>query len=280
MAIYMPEYRGYIADVPNVLFERCDGKRYYYDELDSCSVTQNHDTLTINGGQSNFPLALIDTTSTFEVQMSSAQFTLDMFEMSNGATVDTGDIGVLDGGIYAVDSNLKITLPFEVKANSVKITGMEEASAVAAGKFKVTLTASAAATAGKTEIEFNTGDVTEGDNVPVTFIRRVVNGSIVEIKTNSTTARGSMTLAWPVYSSGTDCTEAAEKGRLMLEISRVRVTALPGFSNSYKGASTNAITVTAMDPKRGDKRVARYIYEQYDSDGEIVNKSSGTVDWT
>jgi len=280
MAIYMPEYRGYIADVPTMLFERCDGKRFYFDELESFSVTQNSEMLTINGGQSNFPLAQIDTSKTFELQISSAQFTLEMFELANGVNVAKKDIGILDGDIYTVGADLKITLPFEVQANSVKIDGMEEAAAVAAGKFKVTITASTAEAAGSTEITFNTGDVAEGDDIPVTFRRRVVDGQIVEIKTNSSTARGSITVAWPVYSSGTDCTEASEKGRLILEVSRVRVTALPGFSNSYKSASTNAITVAAMDPKRGDKRVARYIYESYDADGGIVNKSGNTVDWT
>ena len=279
MAIYMPEYRGYIADVPTMLFERCDGKRFYFDELESCSVTQNSEVLTINGGQSNFPLALIDTTKSFELQISSAQFTLEIFELANGANVTTGDVGVLDGGIYSVDNASKITLPFEVKAGSVKINGFEESdSTPTTGKFKVTVTASAANTAGSTEILFFASDVTEGDDIPVTFRRRVVEGKIVEVKTNSTTARGSIALCWPVYSSGTDCTEASEKGQLILEVSRVRVTALPGFSNSYKQAATNAITVTAMDPKRGDKRVARYIYEAFGEDG-IKNKSGATVDW-
>lgn len=276
MAIFVPEYNGYIADVPTMLFERCDGARYYFDELDSCSVTQNAEVLTINGGQSNFPLAQIDTSKTFEIQAASAQFKLEMFEMANATTHTEGDVGILDGGLYEVGTGLKITIPYEVQANSVKITGAEEAQSVAAGKFTVSITAAGSDADGKTEITFNTGDVAVGDSVFVTYKRRVNGGKIVSIDSNSTTARGSVTLIWPIYSAGTDCSEASEKARLILEVMRVRVTALPGFSSSYKQAGTNEITMAALDPKRADKRVARYIYEEITAES---GHATGDVDW-
>lgn len=279
MALYVPEYEGYIADVPNLLFERCDGKRFYFDELDSFSATQNANVLTINGGQSNFPLAQIDTDKTFELTFGSAKFTLAMFEMANAADIHKNDIGVLDGGLYEVEAGLKITLPFETQENSIYIAGMEQDSTAAAGKFSVAVTAATAQADGATVITFVADDVTAGDTVLVTYRRRVVNGQVVDINSNSTTARGSVSVLWPIYSSGTDCTEASQKGQLILEISRVRVTALPGFSNSYKQNSVNEITVSAMDPKRADRRVARYIYEKFAEDGGIVAKSGETVDW-
>ena len=133
MALYVPEYEGYIADVPNLLFERCDGKRFYYDELDSFSATQNSNVLTINGGQSNFPLAQIDTDKTFELTFGSAKFTLAMFEMANATDVHKNDIGILDGGLYEVETGLKITLPFETQENSIYIAGMTQATTAAAG---------------------------------------------------------------------------------------------------------------------------------------------------
>ena len=33
MATYIEAFRGYVADVPKVVFTRCDGKRFLFDEL-------------------------------------------------------------------------------------------------------------------------------------------------------------------------------------------------------------------------------------------------------
>ena len=64
-----------------------------------------------------------------------------------------------------------------------------------------------------------------------------------------------------------------------LYVPRVRATALPGFDNSYKSASTNSITFSAIDPRRADKKMYEMIYEPLDENGDIVAKSDGTVDW-
>ena len=84
------------------------------------------------------------------------------------------------------------------------------------------------------------------------------------------------------YSDGTSCADAAIKGILHLYIPRVRVTALPGFSNNYKQASTTSLTFAAMDPKLGSKSMYDLVFEPMDSDGNIVTKSSvatGSVGW-
>lgn len=33
MATYVPSFGGYIADVPRMIFKRCDGRKFYFDEL-------------------------------------------------------------------------------------------------------------------------------------------------------------------------------------------------------------------------------------------------------
>lgn len=82
------------------------------------------------------------------------------------------------------------------------------------------------------------------------------------------------------YSDGSNCTDAAVLGILHLHIYRVRVTALPGFSNSYKQAATSGLTFAAMDPKKGNKAMYDLVFEPMDSNGNIVTKSSAaTVDW-
>lgn len=272
--LYLDKYQGYMADVPNIEFSRCDGTVFAYDELTSASMTAGHNTITITGGQGNFPLAYIDTDSTLEFTFESAQFKLDLFEMANGAQQEEGDFGMLESNRFEVEAGLKITVPYEVKAGSVIIRGLEEAQTAAAGKFTVAITASAADTAGSTVITFNEGDVTVGQVVRVVYQRRVVAAAKVTIKTTSTTAKGSLFAHWPVYSDGTNCADASKKGILHMYIPRVRVTALPGFSNSYKSASTNGLTFAAMDPKLGNKKMCDLVYEEMDSNGEIVTKSA------
>lgn len=278
--LYLDKYNGYLADVPNIEFVRCDGEVFAYDELSTASMTVGHNMITITGGQGNFPLAYIDTDSTLEFTFESAQFDVDLFEMANATHIVEGDFGVLESGRYDVESGLKITLPFEVKTGSVYIRGLAEAAESAAGKYVVAVTASAAATSGSTVITFYEGDVTVGQTVRVSYKRRVIGAAKVPVKTTSTTAKGELFAHWPIYSAGDNCADAAVKGILHLHIFRVRVTALPGFSNSYKQAATNGLTFAAMDPKKGNKAMYDMVYEPMDSDGNIVTKSSAaTVDW-
>ena len=280
--LYIPKYDGYLADVPNIEFVRCDGTVFAYDELNSASLTAGHNMITITGGQGNFPLAYIDTDSTLEFTFESSQFTLEIFEMANGVTQEAGDFGMLESNRFDVEDGLKITIPYEVKEGSVIIRGMTEAQAAAAGKFAVAITQAAASTAGKAVITFNSGDVTVGQVVRVAYQRRVVAASKVPVKTTSTTAKGSLFAHWPLYSDGTNCADAAIKAILHLYIPRVRVTALPGFSNSYKQASTTSLTFAAMNPKLGNKSMYDLVYESLDADGEIVTKSevaTASVGW-
>ena len=121
--------------------------------------------------------------------------------------------------------------------------------------------------------------VAVGDTIRVAYRRRVNGASLATVKTNSTTAKGSLYAHWPVYSSGTDCTESAIKGWLHLYVPRVRVTALPGFDNSYKSAATNGVTFAAIDPKRADEKMYDIYYEPLDADGQIVTTTTGDVKW-
>lgn len=196
--LYIDKYNGYLADVPNIEFVRCDGTVFAYDELSSASMTAGHNMITITGGQGNFPLAYIDTDSTLEFQFESSQFTLEIFEMANGVSQEEGDFGMLESNRFDVETGLKITIPYEVKEGSVVIRGLEEAAAVAAGKFKVVITAATSAVAGSTEVTFNEGDVTVGQVVRVAYQRRVVSASKVPVKTTSTTAKGSLFAHWPL----------------------------------------------------------------------------------
>lgn len=258
MAVYIEKLNGYIADVPNIDFTRCDGTAYNFYEVNTANVSDSTESLTITGGQSNFPLAMLDTTRTLEMSFESSQFTMDMFEMANAAKLTEGDAAydILESDLFEVVTGPKIEIEKAITAGSVKIRGMESADTASTGKFSV------ATSEGKTTITFASGDVKVGDAVRVTY-RRVLgtNANVVSVKSNSTTAKGEATFHWPVYSSGTDCTESAIKGWLHLTVFRCRVTALPGMDSSYKSAATIGATFTAIDPKRADKKLFDWVYE-------------------
>ena len=196
--LYLEKYDGYLADVPNIEFVRCDGTMFAYDELNSASMTAGHNMITITGGQGNFPLAYIDTDSTLEFTFESSQFKLDIFEMANGVKSVEGDFGMFESARYDVEDGLKITIPYEVKEGSVKIRGLEEANAAAEGKFKVVITDATAEVAGKAEITFDSSDVTVGQTIRVGYQRRVVAANKVPVKTTSTTAKGELFCHWPI----------------------------------------------------------------------------------
>lgn len=64
MAVKIDQLNGYIADNPNLDFERCDGTVFPFYEVNTASMTNNSNVITINGGQGNFPLAYIETDKT------------------------------------------------------------------------------------------------------------------------------------------------------------------------------------------------------------------------
>lgn len=195
--------------------------------------------------------------------------------MANAVQMSQGDVATLESRLYEVAEN-KITIPYEVQAKSVRINGFEESSDAATGKFSVAITTGSTPS---TVITFDGDDVESGDTLRVAYRRRVNGASVATVKTNSTTAKGALYAHWPVYSSGTDCTESSVKGYLHLFIPRVRVTALPGFDNSYKSAATNAVTFSAIDPKRADEKMYDLYYEPLDINGEIITTVTGEVHW-
>ena len=93
--------------------------------------------------------------------------------------------------------------------------------------------------------------MTDGDQVEVSYEYQVTGAHVIQID-NKTSAIGEAVFKWPVYNAGEDCTEASIKGYVVMHLYRCRVTAMPGFDTSYKSAATNAVTWSALDPKRDD----------------------------
>lgn len=52
---YIEKFDGYIADTPNLDFERCDGTVFSFYEVNSSNFSDTLNFLTITGGQGTSP---------------------------------------------------------------------------------------------------------------------------------------------------------------------------------------------------------------------------------
>lgn len=193
--------------------------------------------------------------------------------------IDQKDTSTVESKYFTVLAGMKIEIPFQTKEGSVKIKGFEhvDGDTPEAGKFAVEYGSD---TAPKTVLVFEDGDCEVGNKIRVTYRRRVNNASVATVLTSNRTATGSLTVHWPVYSSGTDVSESSVKGWLHMELPMVRVTALPGFDTSYKSAATNSLTFSAVDPKESNEQMYTLTYEPLNKDGAVVTTpTTGATEW-
>ena len=247
-ATYIPEFQGYIADVPRMWFKRCDGRVFYFDELTQASVTPQVNYTEVNAGWSLFPVAYLPGQSTFEMQVTSGKFEADLFVMTNATKFSANSSYTVPMTEFlTLDNQNEVALAEDPVSGSVSIAGMEEtAQTPTAGHFKVT----AAAGANPAKITFAASDV-EGGKVEVNYFyyETAQEANI----TNQSSAMGEAIMVYPVYGNGDDCTDSSIIGHVYVRVYKCRVTAQPGFDASYKTANTFQFTIAAMDAKRSDQ---------------------------
>ena len=247
MATYIPEFQGYIADVPRLWFKRCDGRMFYFDELTQASVTPQVNYTEINAGWSLFPVAYLPGQSTFEMSITSGKFEADLFVMTNATQFSKNEnYQVPITEVLTLDGQNEVDLAHDPVSGTVSIAGMEEtAQTPVAGKFKVT----AAADPASAKITFAANDV-EGGIVEVSyFYYEEAQEANID---NRSSAMGEAVMVYPVYGNGDDCTDSSIIGHVYVRVYKCRVTAQPGFDASYKTANTFQFTLAAMDAKRPD----------------------------
>lgn len=248
MSTYVAAFKGYIADVPQIWFKRCDGTVFHYDEITSASVNPNVAFTEVNAGWSMYPVAYLPGQSSLEMQFTSGQFNADLFAMANAkkfAADENYMVPMTD--ILDVDASAHtVTLTQTPAEDTIFIAGMTKGSVAAEGVYSV---------AGNV-ITFDTG-VT--GKVEVNY--EVNQGSAMSIEIdNKSAAIGEAVFKWPVYGTGDDCTEKAIKGYVMMKVYKCRCTTMPGFDTSYKSAATNSVTFSAMDAKRPDGSIYNLAY--------------------
>ena len=251
---YSKKYQGFVADVADIDFKRCDGMVYHCDSATATGITPSAKSITVNCGQSSYPAGVIETDKGLEASFTNGQWDGDMFESAYATKAEDKATTTRETASYEVATGSKIEIPYEAVEGSIYIRGMEKAESATTGKYTVT------SSSGKTTITFAEGDVAVGDYIQVSY-ERTATMHTMDMQTVGTMARGELWYHIPVYSAGIDCTEAAIKGYIHVHIFRVRVTTPPGFDGSYKTASTYQVTFQAMDPKRPDKLMWQISYE-------------------
>lgn len=244
---YVPEFKGYIADVPRLWFKRCDGRMFYFDELTAATVTPQVNYTEINAGWSLFPVAYLPGQSTFEMSITSGKFEADLFVMTNATKFEKNNAyKVPITEVLTLDGENQVDLAHDPVAGSVSIAGLTEtAQTPTEGKFKVT----AANDPAPAKITFYANDV-QGGIVEVSYF---YNEEAQEANIdNRSSAMGEAVMVYPVYGNGDDCTDSSIIGHVYVRVYKCRVTAQPGFDASYKTANTFQFTLAAMDAKRPD----------------------------
>lgn len=257
MATYIPAYKGYVTDVPELWFKRKDGKVFHYDQLTAASMTPNVNFTEVNAGWSLFPVAYLPGQSTMEMQATSGQFNADLFAMSNNKTFAAQSYSVPYTAVYAVDAGkhtIEIATDVSIK-DTIIIDGLEKGETAETGKFKVEEVAPSDEEPYKTTITLGDADI---DEVEVTYYV-TKDANVIEID-NKTAAVGELIAKWPVYATGDESDAAGVKGYVLMKVYKCRVTAMPGFDTSYKSAATNSVTFSALDPKRADESIYNIAY--------------------
>ena len=112
---YLDAAKGYIADVPEIVFYRCDQKVFHFNELTSFHFETKNDPIVIRCGHSRHPVAFIDALKEMNMEFESAAITSDLFAMSASRVTQKAEFSSLESKRYTVNQNNQIILPFLVK---------------------------------------------------------------------------------------------------------------------------------------------------------------------
>ena len=242
MATYVESLKGYVADVPKVIFKRCDGRKFLFDELTAATVTPQMNPMEINAGWSLFPVAVLPGQSTFEMSITSGKFDAELFSMANATEYSANaTYPVPTAERHEIDASHQVTLLETPIAGSVSIKGMDEVDDNPdAGEFVVD--------AATKKITFNASET--GTLEVIYDYSKSVYEAIID---NKSSAIGEASCIWPVYGAGDDCSESAIVGYYIVKVFRARITTVPGMDTSYKSAATFQFTLSALDAKRNDE---------------------------
>lgn len=275
MASYIAAFNGYIADVPELWFKRCDGRIFHYDQLTSANMNIQQNTIDVNAGQDLFPVATLPGTSTCELTCTLGNFDTSLFELSEAVNfaentsyeeyfteklaVDAATHTVTlakDASTYPVSSGSATETYYNVSIAG--LTQVAKGGTVQTGQFVCSSSTTGTIV---TTITFFAGDV-DGKEIEINY--QAVNDKVKEIVVdNKASAIGTAVAKYPVYSSGEDCTVSGISGNVIVRIFRCRVTGHPTLGGQYKSAATYDITFSAIKNNSTDNKGKAYSIAYY-----------------
>ena len=170
---YLDAAKGYIADVLEIVFYRCDQKVFHFNELTSFNFETKNDPIVIRCGHSRHPVAFIDALKEMNMEFESAAITSDLFAMSASRVTQKAEFSSLESKRYTVNQNNQIILPFLVKDKSVSIYRLTQAQAPAPGAFSYEVKDS------QTILTFDPSDFGEDDDVRVAYKRIIQDAEVM-----------------------------------------------------------------------------------------------------
>lgn len=267
---YIPAYKGYITDVPELWFKRNDGRVYHFDQLTAFNASPNVNFTEVNAGWSLYPVAYLPGQSTMEMQATSGQFNAELFAMANGENFEENaeylipftDAIELQQGVQSY--TIKTPSPIiNTEANPVTVEGMTAATSstgMEPGTFYIAESTGDDNNGYETTITVGTFDNEE--NIASMDVTYYLKQTVKEIKIdNKSTAVGSLIAKWPVYASGEEGNAAGVKGHLIMQVYKCRITAMPGFDTSYKSAATNSVTFSVVESRTEEDAYSIAYYE-------------------
>lgn len=240
--------QGFVIDAPNAMVITNSGS-YVSISASTGTFTMAGETLDIKGGQSNYNLASIPTSTEITAHLEDAMFNGDMFELFGAAVKEAETEHYVTGVSYIVDPDKKIEIPYVVKKESFQLNGFEVVDGEAATTGQVAFKADT----GKTTLTF--ADDMVGKTIKPAFAYNDT-GVVYSFLSDSVPKKGKVVLTWPVYTS--EDGDASIAYDMQLTIFRAAVTPNVTVGGSYKTASTFAIDFKAENAHRPDGKVFDY----------------------
>lgn len=245
--------QGYIIDTPNVLIKTGD-KAYLSLTATTGQIAVAPEEITIEGGQSVYPLFNMNTKSAVTVTLTDAQFNTDMFE-AFGATASTGKRKRYElETSYVVPEGKSITItgrkiePADMTINGLKCVGKEDTNVnvtVKTGYVKVDSSAGS-----DTKLEFNEDMV--GKTITPIYAYEESSESLKFLE-GVFPKKAEIILQFPLYEDEEG--NGAKPATVQITVYKASIKASPTIGGNYKTASTFTIECTAMNPRRADKEI-------------------------
>lgn len=266
---------GFIIDSPKSLIKKKYGNEYYTHVVHSQTgeVNFGEEMINLKGGWSFYDIFSITSGKSIDVTITDNQWSLDYLSLASGSEIQEGTQEFeMFGDKFDIDSSTyEITLPYVVVASSVKINGFTEVVGTPASgtEFKVTINAV------NTTVLFHSSKA--GLSVYPSYKISVVNSTYIESLVSDFPKNAEIILNFPVYADA-DLDTGDIVGYGELTIYKAKIAAEYSFAGTYKSTYSPSIKFKALDPRRADNVMWKFVYRPVTTDTTAPTVTVSPVD--